>query len=99
MSHYLFQMASLVLPVPRLWSRLRAPVRQFAFWSEPAGSPYTDFPLVTPQSSGGHYNPCIVPPHIVRPQYADTGQVDTRNIPKSPVIWTDREIDKVRGGD
>ena len=26
---------------------------------------------------------------------ADTGQVDTANIPKSPVIWTDGEIDKV----
>ena len=45
--------------------------------------------------SGLQYSPSIVPSHIVRPQYADTGQVDTRNIPKSPVIWTDREIDKV----
>ena len=88
-------MASLVLPLPRQWYRLRAPVRQFAFWSEPACPPYLDFPLVTPMSSGLQYSPSIVPSHIVRPQYADTGQVDTRNIPKSPVIWTDREIDKV----
>ena len=91
----LFQMASLVLPLPRLGSRLRAPVRQFAFWSEPAGPPFTDFPLVTPLPSGVHYGPSIVPSHIVRPQYADTGQVDIANIPRSPVIWTDREIDKV----
>ena len=39
------------LVLPRLRSRLRAPVRQFAFWSQPAAPPFTDFPLVSPVPS------------------------------------------------
>ena len=83
------------LVLPRLRSRLRAPVRQFAFWSQPAGPPFTDFPLVRPVPSQVHYTSRHVPREIVRPQYADTGQVDTTNIPRSPVIWSDWEIAKV----
>ena len=88
-------MPSLVFPLPRLRSRLRAPVRQFAFWSPPAPPPYTEFPLVSPVATEHPYTAQSVPQHIARPQYADTGRVDQASIPKSPVIWSEYEISKV----
>ena len=88
-------MTRLAAPLARPWSRLRAPVRLFGFWSQPARPPYTEFPLVTPVPSEHHYTSLSVPGHILRPQYADTGQVDRLTIPKSPVIWSQGEINKV----
>eukprot|EP00090_Calanus_glacialis_P003732 TRINITY_DN12762_c0_g1_i1.p1 TRINITY_DN12762_c0_g1~~TRINITY_DN12762_c0_g1_i1.p1 ORF type:complete len:314 (+),score=78.91 TRINITY_DN12762_c0_g1_i1:64-1005(+) len=70
-------------------------IRSLSFWSR-SPPPYTEFSLVSPVPSSTAYNPDIIPRHILRPPYAQTGQVDPKLIPKTPVLWSTLEIDKIR---
>ena len=69
-------------------------IRSLSFWSR-SPPPYTEFSLVSPVPSSTAYTPDIIPRHILRPPYAQTGQVDLKLIPKTPVLWSEIEIDKV----
>ena len=78
--------------------QFRAPIRQFAFWTKyPRPPPYSDFSFVLPQTSSENYTSKDIPAHITRPEYVhNNGVVNKDMLPNKPVIWSSREIDKIR---
>jgi len=75
------------------------PPNSVSFWSWSKPPPCT-FSLVSPVPGTSHTSTAdtirLIPPHIPKPAYALTGKPDQRLIPSSPVVWSQREIIKIR---
>jgi len=70
-------------------------IRSLSFWSR-SKPPFESFSLVMPVPSSTMYKLDFIPSHVKKPSYAESGQVDPALIPKSPVIWSQNEVAKIR---